>query len=95
MSFILQQIAANECYDIERRKRRLKKPQQAEAVQAWGAFDTARTAFALHRSRSNYNTLKAAGEAVVEMQTRLNIWLIHPANVGPGLRENDPRIIEE
>ncbi len=95
MSSILHQIEANECRDVDQKKRRLKKPQQAEAAQAWGAFDTARTAFAMYRSRLNYNTLKAAGAAVVEMQTRLNIWLIHPANVGPGLREDDPRIVEE
>lgn len=74
---------------------RLRKAKAAEVNRLWNDFDSARSEFALGYKRSNYNRLKAAGEALVAAQTEAGVWLIHPANVGPGLREDDPRIVED
>ena len=61
---------------------------------AWDKFASARTAFALEYTRSNYKALSQAGRELVETQTAIGVWVIHPVNAVPGLRDNDPRIIE-
>jgi len=93
-SMITDQILRNECRDQEGNRKRLRKEQIREASSVWQEFDSARTAFALQHTRTNYNRLKTAGDCVVEMQSRIGVWLIHPANVVPGLSENDSRILE-
>ena len=35
------------------------------------------------------------GKLLIETQTEMGVCLIHPANVGPGLQPDDPRIVEE
>ena len=72
---------------------RLSKAQEQEVHDAWDDYNAARTAFALSRTRGNYDRLKQAGADILDFQERMGVWLIHPANAGPGLLENDPRII--
>ena len=93
-SLITDQILSNGCRDINGNRKRLRKEQVQDAYTVWQEFDSARTAFALQHTRNNYNRLRTAGASVVEMQSKLGIWLIHPVNVGPGLAENDARIVE-
>lgn len=80
--------------DKEGRKRRLTKREIAILSPVWDHFDNCRTNFALECTRTNYNELVVAGQQVVEIQEKHRVWLIHPVNVGPGLKEDDPRIEE-
>lgn len=61
----------------------------------WTDYAEARTRFAIYRLRKDYNDLSEKGKLLIETQTEMDVWLIHPANVGPGLRVDDPRIVEE
>lgn len=61
----------------------------------WTDYAEARTRFAIYRLRKDYNDLSEKGKLLIETQTEMDVWLIHPANIGPGLRVDDQRIVEE
>lgn len=92
---ILNKIRENKLRNMERRRVRLSVKKQKVLEKVWTDFANARTRFALYRLRKDYNDLSEKGKLLIETQTKMGVWLIHPDNVGPGLRVDDPRIVEE
>lgn len=91
----LNGIRENKLRNMERRRVRLSVKKQKVLEKVWTDFANARTRFALYRLRKDYNDLSEKGKLLIETQTKMGVWLIHPDNVGPGLRVDDPRIVEE
>ena len=60
----------------------------------WDAYDVLRSNFLLNRTRRAFVALTNAAAELVAFQARMGVWLIHPANAGPGLKADDPRIRE-
>jgi hypothetical protein len=90
-----QQYTLDVIRDREGRKVRLNKTKLAMANEVWNAFKVAQDRFAVVRNRSNYIALRDAGANIVEIQSVLGIWLVHPDNARPGLAEDDERIVED
>ncbi|QAY80303.1 hypothetical protein [Sphingosinicella sp. BN140058] len=85
--------------DRHGRKANLTVRKLAEVHSEWARFEAARDAFNPciegRCTRSRFDALRSAGERLIAAQERLGVWLIHPANAVPGLRPDDPRIIED
>lgn len=79
-------------HNSEQRKITLNSIKRQKLDNAWDAFCEARNAFALNFTRDNYNALAQAGSVLIDTQTELGVWVIHPANARPGLNADDPRI---
>ena len=92
---ILNVIRENKLRNMEGRRVRLSVKRQGVLEKVWTDFANARTRFAIYRLRKDYNDLSEKGKLLIETQTKMDVWLIHPANVGPGLQPDDPRIVEE
>ena len=92
---ILNKIRENKLRNMEGRRVRLSVKKQEILGKVWTDFANARTRFAIYRLRKDYNDLSEKGKLLIETQTKMDVWLIHPANVGPGLQPDDPRIVEE
>jgi hypothetical protein len=92
---ILNEIRENKLRNKEGRSVRLSVKKQKVLEKVWTDFNEARTRFAIYRLRKDYNDLSEKGKLLIETQTEMDVWLTHPANVGPGLRVDDPRIVEE
>lgn len=88
-------IRQNNLSDAAGRRVRLPARDKKALEETWSRFEAARRAFACSRLRSGYGELKEAGDALVREQSRLGVRLIHPVNAAPGLREDDPRIIDD
>ena len=95
VSCAVAQIRQNKLSDAAGRRVRLPAWDRKALEETWSRFEAARRAFACSRLRSNYDELKEAGDVLVREQSRLGVLLIHPANVAPGLWEDDPRIIDD
>jgi hypothetical protein len=70
------------------------KAKESLINETWRQYDAIRTDFALSRTRLNYSRVLWAAAAVLAFQEREGVWLIHPANAGPGLKADDPRIAD-
>ena len=92
---ILNEIRENKLRNMEGRRVHLTVKKQEILEKVWTDFKEARTRFAIYRLRKDYNDLSEKGKLLIETQTKMGVWLIHPANVGPGLRVDDPRIVED
>ena len=92
---ILNEIRENKLRNMEGRRVRLSVKKQEILGKVWTDFANARTRFAIYRLRKDYNDLSEKGKLLIETQTKMGVWLIHPNNVGPGLRVDDPRIVED
>jgi hypothetical protein len=92
---ILNEIRENKLRNMKDRRVRLSVKKQEILEKVWTDFANARTLFAIYRLRKDYNDLSEKGKLLIETQTEMDVWLIHPANVGPGLQPDDPRIVEE
>lgn len=92
---ILNEIRENKLINMKGRRVRLTVKKQGVLERVWTDFEKARTRFAIYRLRKDYNDLSEKGKLLIETQTEMDVWLIHPANVGPGLRVDDQRIVEE
>jgi len=92
---ILNEIRENKLRNMKGRRVRLTVKKQEILGKVWTDYAEARTRFAIYRLRKDYNDLSEKGKLLIETQTEMDVWLIHPANVGPGLRVDDPRIVEE
>jgi len=92
---ILNKIRENKLRNMKGRRVRLSVKRQGVLEKVWTDFANARTRFAIYRLRKDYNDLSEKGKLLIETQTKMGVWLIHPNNVGPGLRVDDPRIVEE
>ena len=92
---ILNEICENKLRNMEGRRVRLSVKKQKVLEKVWTDYAEARTRFAFYRLRKDYNELSEKGKLLVKTQSEMGVWLIHPANVGPGLQPDDPRIVEE
>ena len=92
---ILNEIRENKLRNMEGRRVRLSVKKQKVLEKVWTDYAEARTRFAFYRLRKDYNDLSEKGKLLIETQTKMGVWLIHPANVGPGLRVDNPCIVEE
>lgn len=92
---VLNEIRENKLRNMEGRRVRLTVKKQKVLEKVWTDYAEARTRFAFYRLRKDYNDLSEKGKLMIETQTEMGVWLIHPANVGPGLRVDDPRIVED
>ena len=92
---ILNEIRENKLRNMEGRRVRLTVKKQEVLEKVWTDFEKARTRFALYRLRKDYNDLSEKGKLLIETQTKMGVWLIHPANVGPGLKVDNPCIVED
>jgi hypothetical protein len=92
---ILNEIRENKLINMNGRRVRLTVKKQGVLEKVWTDFEKARTRFAIYRLRKDYNDLSEKGKLLIKTQSEMDVWLIHPANVGPGLRVDDPRIVEE
>ena len=92
---ILNRIRENRLRNMRGRRVRLSVKKQKVLEKVWTDFANARTRFAVYRLRKDYNDLSEKGTLLIETQTKMGVWLIHPDNVGPGLQPDDPRIVEE
>jgi hypothetical protein len=91
----LNQIRENKLRNKEGLRVWLNVKRRGVLEKVWTDYAEARTRFAIYRLRKDYNDLSEKGKLLIETQTEMDVWLIHPANVGPGLRVDDPRIVEE
>lgn len=75
---------------------RLNNKAAAEVMQAWEAWKgTPFNPYIPGRcTRALYNDANERGRKLIEIQTKYNVWMIHPANAVAGLRSDDPRILD-
>ena len=92
---VLNEIRENKLRNMEGRRVRLTVKKQKVLEKVWTDYAEARTRFAFYRLREDYNDLSEKGKLMIETQTKMGVWLIHPANVGPGLKVDNPCIVEE
>ena len=75
---------------------KLGKAATAEVIAAWNSWKDApfNQYIAGRETRAQYNETNRRGKQLVEIQTKHNVWLIHPVNATAGLRPDDERIID-
>ena len=81
---ILNKIRENKLRNMERRRVRLSVKKQKVLEKVWTDFANARTRFALYRLRKDYNDLSEKGKLLIETQTKMGVWLIHPNTLEDG-----------